>query len=119
MGICPVTVPTLSAMGQPGFSTIPFRLNNGAKLGLFWTDTGAPVLMTDFYNRAGFEIPGTSFLSLELFFSFGKNVSLIMNYEQQLFTRAVAELPKKLQNRYKTDWALNISAHQSERNLND
>ncbi len=43
------------------FSTTPFRLNNGARLGLFVDGYRGTRGYEDFYNRAEFEIPGTSY----------------------------------------------------------
>jgi hypothetical protein len=53
-----------------GFSTTPFRLNNGAKLGFFLDGYRGTMAYEDFYNRAGFEIPGTSFLKYGIIFQF-------------------------------------------------
>jgi hypothetical protein len=53
-----------------GFSTTPFRLNNGARLGLFADAYRGTRLYEDFYNRTGFEIPGTSFIKYGIIYQF-------------------------------------------------
>ncbi len=53
-----------------GFSTTPFRLSNGAKLGLFVDGYRGTQAYEDFYNRAEFEMPGTSFVKYGIIYQF-------------------------------------------------
>lgn len=53
-----------------GLSTTPFRLNNGTKLGFFVDGYRGTRAYKDFYNRAEFEIPGTSFLKYGIIYQF-------------------------------------------------
>ena len=53
-----------------GFSTTPFRFDNGARLGLFVDGYRGTRAYEDFYNRAEFEIPGTSFIKYGIIYQF-------------------------------------------------
>lgn len=53
-----------------GFSTTPFRFYNGTKLGLFVDGYFGTRAYEDFYNRAEFEIPGTSFIKYGIIYQF-------------------------------------------------
>ena len=53
-----------------GFSTTPFRLNNGARLGLFLDAYRGTRAYEDFYNRTDFEMPGTSYIKYGIIYQF-------------------------------------------------
>ena len=53
-----------------GLSAIPFRMNNGAKLGFFLDGYRGTRIYEDFYNRPEFEIPGTAFLKFGIIIQF-------------------------------------------------
>jgi hypothetical protein len=53
-----------------GLSTTPFRFENGARLGLFVDGYRGTRAYEDFYNRADFEIPGTSFIKYGIIYQF-------------------------------------------------
>lgn len=53
-----------------GFSTTPFRLKNGTKLGFFVDGYRGTRAYEDFYNQGEFEIPGTAFLKYGIIFQF-------------------------------------------------
>jgi hypothetical protein len=53
-----------------GFSITPFRFENGARLGLFVDGYRGTRAYEDFYNRAEFEIPGTSFIKYGIIYQF-------------------------------------------------
>jgi hypothetical protein len=53
-----------------GFSTTPFRFNNGARLGLFLDGYRGTRAYEDFYNRPEFEMPGTSFIKYGIIYQF-------------------------------------------------
>ncbi len=53
-----------------GFSTTPFRLKHGAKLGFFVDLYRGTRAYEDFYNRTEFEIPGTSFIKYGIIYQY-------------------------------------------------
>ena len=61
---------SLSNGATLGLSTTPFRFDNGAKLGLFVDGYRGTRVYEDFYNRAEFEIPGTSFIKYGIIYQF-------------------------------------------------
>jgi hypothetical protein len=53
-----------------GFSIIPFRLENGAKLGFYVDGYRGTQAYEDFYNRTEFEMPGTAFIKYGIIYQF-------------------------------------------------
>jgi hypothetical protein len=53
-----------------GFSTTPFRLKNGAKLGFYIDGYRGTQAYEDFYNRTEFEMPGTAFIKYGVIYQF-------------------------------------------------
>lgn len=53
-----------------GFSTTPFRLKNGAKLGFYVDGYRGTQAYEDFYNRSEFEMPGTAFIKYGIIYQF-------------------------------------------------
>ncbi len=53
-----------------GISTTPFKLNNGAKIGLFLDGYRGSRAYEDFYNRSDFEIPGTAYIKYGIVYQF-------------------------------------------------
>jgi hypothetical protein len=53
-----------------GFSTIPVRLKNGAKLGFYIDGYRGTQAYEDFYNRTEFEMPGTAFIKYGIIYQF-------------------------------------------------
>ncbi len=53
-----------------GVSTTPFRLKNGAKVGLFFEGYRGTQVYEDFYNKTDFEMPGTSFMKYGIIYEF-------------------------------------------------
>lgn len=53
-----------------GLSTTPIRLSNGKKLGFFVDGYRGTQAYDDFYNRAEFEVKGTSFVKYGIIFQF-------------------------------------------------
>lgn len=45
-----------------GISAYPVKLNNGGRLGFFLDIYRGSIIYTDYYNQAGFEMPGSSFV---------------------------------------------------------
>ena len=53
-----------------GFSTMPFRMKNGAKLGCYIDGYRGSQAYEDFYNRTEFEMPGTAFIKYGIIYQF-------------------------------------------------
>lgn len=53
-----------------GFSTTPFRMKNGAKLGFYVDGYRGSQAYEDFYNRTEFEMPGTAFIKYGIIYQF-------------------------------------------------
>jgi hypothetical protein len=53
-----------------GISALPFKFENGSKLGFFLDIYRGSRIYTDYYNQSGFEMPGSSFMKFGLKFQF-------------------------------------------------
>ena len=53
-----------------GISALPFKFENGSRLGFYFDVYRGSRIYTDFYNQTGFEMPGSSFMKFGVKFQF-------------------------------------------------